>query len=95
MANVHHTILQASPTTFYMLIWIEAQGFDPRSGRLDVPPQAIALTLPSATKTVTNYSYDNQWNLNPEVLSQHSSTSSTTTYGLDVTDSISILRIDL
>ena len=93
--NVHHTLLQAAPNIYFLLIWIEAQGFDPKSGRIVVPNQLVTLTLPSTLVSLTSYSYDSEWHLNPTILSSTNESDNTRKIALSVSDSVSFIKIDL
>ena len=92
-SGVQETLLQSAPNTYYLLIWIEGQDYDPNLGERVLPAQPVTLSLPSSVKSVTDYSYTPSWSLVPSTLTPQNGVPGTVSVNLNVTDSISFVKI--
>jgi hypothetical protein len=87
-ANVRHALLQRSDGSRWLLLWIEASGWNVGAkSRIVVPPQAVNVVLATAPSAVTKYTY------NPDGTTTAARLQPSTSIPLTVTDSITFLRI--
>jgi hypothetical protein len=84
---VHHLLLQKRDRTYYMVFWIEANGYDPVTNQsIWVPSQNVTLTLKGAVAE-TALSFDDRGNVSPTDLK------SSNNLHLVLTDNITVVKI--
>jgi hypothetical protein len=85
--NVHHLLLQKRDGSFYLVLWIEAPGYDPVHNRyLSVPNQNVTLTLDGAGAT-TKMQFNQYGSISWQNLWKRSEVT------LPITDNVTVVRI--
>lgn len=87
--GVHHTLLQKTDKSFYLALWVEAQGYDPqRHAALTVAPQTVGLLFAVPVAGLVQYVLDDTGVLTPTPLPTIS-----TSVKVTVSDRVTIVKI--
>jgi len=87
--NVHHTLLQKSDGSFYLMMWIEAPSFDVNAQQpIPVADQAVTVQLNTPMGGGTVYTLDDQGNM-----ASNAATITNNQLNLSVSDRVSIVKL--